>query len=165
MKIDEALYQIKQRIKMHELEGTTSNENEREKTLLDYITNLQARDKYFCERMEKYCLEEKELLNKNIKLENKITNLQKERNNLKTSLDESSEIVGELEKENNILKENAEHNDKVVDKVKWNEMIYKGRIEKAIEYIEENEFYLDYKTGACIKGVMPLLDILKGEDK
>ena len=45
---------------MHELEGTTSNENEREKTLLDYITNLQARDKYFCERMEKYCLAAKE---------------------------------------------------------------------------------------------------------
>lgn len=38
------------------------------------------------------------------------------------------------------------------------------RIEKAIEYIEQNEFYLDYKTGACIKGVMPLLDILRGED-
>lgn len=36
---------------------------------------------------------------------------------------------------------------------------------KAIEYIEQNEFYLDYKTGACIKGVMPLLDILKGVDK
>jgi hypothetical protein len=37
-------------------------------------------------------------------------------------------------------------------------------ITKAIEYIENNEFYLDYKTGACIKGVMPLLDILRGED-
>lgn len=41
MKIDEALYQIKQRIKMHELEGTTNSVNEREKTILDYITNLQ----------------------------------------------------------------------------------------------------------------------------
>ena len=39
------------------------------------------------------------------------------------------------------------------------------KIDKAIEYIKENEFYLDYKTGACIKGVMPLLNILKGEDK
>ena len=35
------------------------------------------------------------------------------------------------------------------------------RIDKAIEYIKENEFYLDYKTGSCIKGVMPLLHILQ----
>jgi archaellum component FlaC len=41
MNKDEAIYQIKQRIKMHELEGTTSIENEREKALLNYITNLQ----------------------------------------------------------------------------------------------------------------------------
>ena len=41
MTIDEALYQIKQRIKMHELEDTTNIANEREKALLDYITNLQ----------------------------------------------------------------------------------------------------------------------------
>ena len=40
-----------------------------------------------------------------------------------------------------------------------------NRINDAIEYIEQNEFYLDYKTGACIKGVMPLLNILRGEDK
>ena len=44
MKIDEALYQIKQRIKMHELEGTTSNENEREKALLNYIAYLQRKE-------------------------------------------------------------------------------------------------------------------------
>lgn len=37
---------------------------------------------------------------------------------------------------------------------------YEEKIDKAIEYIKENEFYLDYKTGACIKGVMPLLEIL-----
>lgn len=46
-----------------------------------------------------------------------------------------------------------------------NEKILQSRIEKAIEYIEQNEFYLDYKTGACIKGVMPLLNILRGEYK
>ncbi len=39
------------------------------------------------------------------------------------------------------------------------------RIGNAIEYIKTNEFYLDYKTGACIKGVMPLLNILQGENK
>ena len=37
-------------------------------------------------------------------------------------------------------------------------------IKEAREYIKQNEFYLDYKTGACIKGVMPLLEILKGEE-
>lgn len=36
---------------------------------------------------------------------------------------------------------------------------------KAKEYIKENEFYLDYKTGACIKGVMPLLKILGGKSE
>ena len=37
-------------------------------------------------------------------------------------------------------------------------------IKEVREYIKQNEFYLDYKTGACIKGVMPLLEILdKGE--
>ena len=34
-----------------------------------------------------------------------ISNLQRERNNFKTALDESSEIIGELEEENNKLKE------------------------------------------------------------
>lgn len=38
---------------------------------------------------------------------------------------------------------------------------YKETIDKAIKYIKANEFYLDYSTGACIKGVMPLLNILK----
>lgn len=49
--------------------------------------------------------------------------------------------IKHLQKENEILKENAEHNDKVVDKAKWNEMIYKSRIDKAIEYIKENSVY------------------------
>lgn len=35
--INEALYQLKQRIMMHEIGGTTSNQNEREKVLLNYI--------------------------------------------------------------------------------------------------------------------------------
>ena len=48
--INEALYQIKQRIKMHEIDGTTSNENEREKALLDYINKLQERVDYLIDR-------------------------------------------------------------------------------------------------------------------
>ncbi|MBR3116515.1 MAG: hypothetical protein IKF36_01415 [Bacilli bacterium] len=48
----------------------------------------------------------------------------------------------------------------------YRKKIYKleKRINKAIKYIEENEFYYDYKTGACVKGVIPLLNILRGED-
>lgn len=38
-------------------------------------------------------------------------------------------------------------------------------IKEVREYIKQNEFYLDYKTGACIKGVMPLLEILDKVDK
>ncbi len=37
-------------------------------------------------------------------------------------------------------------------------------IKEVREYIKENEFYLDYKTGACIKGVIPLLEILDKEN-
>lgn len=40
-----------------------------------------------------------------------------------------------------------------------------NQICKAIEYVKTNEFYLDYKTGACVKGVMPLLEILEGSDE
>ena len=47
----------------------------------------------------------------------------------------------------------------------WISVVLVANIVKdKIEYIKENEFYLDYKTGACIKGVIPLLEILdKGE--
>ena len=56
------------------------------------------------------------------------------------------QIKGRLEAIQVILKENQK---------------YKEVIAKAIKYIKANEFYLDYSTGACIKGVMPLLNILK----
>ena len=54
MKIDDALYQIQQRIKMHELEQTTSVENEREKVLLNYINKLQDRINKAIEYIENY---------------------------------------------------------------------------------------------------------------
>lgn len=50
MKIDEALYQIQQRIKMHELEQTTSVENEREKVILNYINKLQKQLDFMIDR-------------------------------------------------------------------------------------------------------------------
>lgn len=43
MSTEEALNQIKQRIMMHKLDNTTSNENEREKVILNYINELQDR--------------------------------------------------------------------------------------------------------------------------
>lgn len=64
-----------------------------------------------------------------------------------------------LEIENEILKENAIHNDKVVDNARWNEMIYKSRIDKAVEYIKSN--YIDNP----IEFKKDLLKILKGSDK
>ena len=57
---------------------------------------------------------------------------------IKLLLDYITNLQQELEEENERLKENAIHNDKVVDKAKWNEMIYKSRCEKAIEYIKEH---------------------------
>ncbi len=59
------------------------------------------------------------------------------------------DYITNLQKENEMLKDNAIHNDKVVDKARWNEMIYKSRIEKAVEYIKlyasyDNNFCLDY---------------------
>ena len=79
--------------------------------------------------------------------------------NLQQIEQDHKRINCELRKENEILKENAIHNDKVVDKAKWNEMLYKSRNEKAIEYIKDNLYYLvdnDDKN---------LLNILNGGDK
>ena len=101
-----------------------------------------------------------------------ITNLKEENERLKEDITAMNDYIGKIQKENNILKENAEHNDKVVDKAKWNEMIYKSRNEKAIEYLTDD--------GVCIlnKGMKEneqlvwtwenyydLLDILQGSDK
>ena len=54
MNKEEAIFQLKQRIKMHKLEETTSNENEREKTLLDYITNLEQENERLLKTQEMY---------------------------------------------------------------------------------------------------------------
>ena len=69
------------------------------------------------------------------KVRDYITNLQQENNNLKTSLDESQEVVIDLQQE-------KEHLDKVNCHLrkKINNDIYKSRIEKTIEYIENNDF-------------------------
>ena len=77
------------------------------------------------------------------------------------------DCITNLREENKILKENAEHNDKVVDKAKWNEMIYKSRNEKAIEYIKnKQELNKMFGTITLSKNSQnELLNILNGGDK
>ena len=85
-----------------------------------------------------------------------ITNLQEELKELRIDY---SMVVAEdkkLKEENEILKENAIHNDKVVDNAKWNEMIYKSRINKANEYCELNKEYTPR--------LIDVANILKGSD-
>ena len=53
------------------------------------------------------------------------------------------DYITNLQEENNILRQNAEHNDKVVDKARWNEMLYKGRNERAIEYVKNHSIIFD----------------------
>jgi hypothetical protein len=54
MSTEEALNQIKQRIMMHKLDNTTSNENEREKVILNYINELQNRINKAVEYINKF---------------------------------------------------------------------------------------------------------------
>lgn len=54
-----------------------------------------------------------------------------------------------------------EYEDYLIDQLQQKE----NKEKELREYIKQNEFYLDYKTGACIKGVMPLLEILDKENK
>lgn len=64
--INEALYQIKQRIKMHEIDGKTSNENEREKIILNYINKLQERIDFLIDKND----EKEDRINKAIEFVN-----------------------------------------------------------------------------------------------
>lgn len=84
-----------------------------------------------------------------------ITNLQDRIKELEAINEEHRKINGKLREENEILKKNAEHNDKVVDKARWNEMVYKSRIDKAIEYCENNKEYTPR--------LIDIIDILKGD--
>ena len=79
------------------------------------------------------------------------------------------DYITNLQEENERLKENAIHNDKVVDKAKWNEMLYKSRIEKAIEYLEKSmnnpQPYYKYLFGdenGKVENLDKLLNILQG---
>lgn len=90
-----------------------------------------------------------------------ITNLQQELKEANESITWWSNRFKAIQQENERLKANirTQKSRRRLQTRKKND--YKSRCEKAIEYIKENEFYLDYKTGACIKGVMPLLNILQ----
>ena len=106
------------------------------KLILDCITDLQERkitkedvDKYFKENM---CVSFDKFIE---------------------NWNEQEEWTNYYRKENKRLKENAIHNDKVVDKAKWNEMLYKSRCKKALEYNNKN---IHSRT---------LNNILRGSDK
>ena len=74
------------------------------------------------------------------------------------------DYITNLQEENKILRQNAEHNDKVVDKARWNEMLYKGRNKKAIEYIKEHQ-RKDEFLNLNEWQTRDLLNILEGDDK
>lgn len=79
-------------------------------------------------------------------------------------LDEKAkDKLKKMQEENKILKENAEHNDKVVDKARWNEMIYKSRCEKGIEYIKDWQSF-PHTNGSTHNELRNLLNILQGEN-
>lgn len=88
----------------------------------DYIINLQQEN----ERANQYIDFYKDLVNK-----------QSKRNSRQRLANQKQQdLILKLQQENERLKDNAIHNDKVVDKARWNEMIYKSRCEKAVEYIK-----------------------------
>lgn len=91
--------------------------------LLDYITNLQQENEHFRTQVNTYENPDDYTL-------------------FYMWLDaKAKDKMKQLQEENERLKENAIHNDKVVDNAKWNEMIYKSRCVKAIEYITNNKLY------------------------
>ena len=67
-------------------------------------------------------------------------------------------VITNLQQENEILRKNAEHNDKVVDKARWNEMLYKSRIDKATAlYLKELNKMQEVDKLAC-----DMFNILEG---
>ena len=85
----------------------------------------------------------------------------------KEHLVEMFNYITNLQEENERLKENSIHNDKVVDKAIWSEMIYKSRIGKAIEQLEELYEIAkeqDSDNVNLIDRLEVILNILRGED-
>lgn len=72
-----------------------------------------------------------------------------------------NDFILNCEKNNKKLEKDIEYYKNKSQRLQQENQKYKETIDKAIKYIKANEFYLDYSTGACIKGVMPLLNILK----
>lgn len=139
-------------------QGTSFNTDEYEASiLLDYITNLQEKVSQY-ENPDDYTLFYMWL---DEKAKDKMKKLKEENERLKEDITTMNNYIDKIQKENNILKENAEHNDKVVDKAKWNEMIYKSRNEKAIEYLGINEEILETCEIYDVNGI-EVYKILRG---
>jgi len=131
---------------------------EMEKAKNNIIVKLGDEYKSTIDDLQKHCLNQK----------TKITNLEQENKQYKEYVKELKESLMNYHIKNNKLIENAIHNDKVVDKARWNEMLYKSRIDKAIEYIKEkttNEYTgeeLGYSDNIDYEH---LLNILTGGDE
>lgn len=116
------------------------------KTLLYYITNLQQIEQDHKETNATLMSELAKLEEENednlrcIKsLKEQLESVINENQKLLEKWYKNNDNIVNLISENERLKENAIHNDKVVDKAKWNEMIYKSRCEKGIEYINTHK--------------------------
>lgn len=81
------------------------------------------------------------------------------------------DYITNLQQENEILRKNAKHNDKVVDKARWNEMLYKQRIDKANELLQRHnedtgDIYYKYNN-RFVKSELKerLSEVLNGSDE
>ena len=140
--------------------------------LLDYITNLQKKyDKALTDLVKES--------HTRMELENKITDLQEENEKLLEKFSNKIEEVSDLIKENERLKERCEYLQRSC-KRKEEQMLdyrmeymeqedYKSRNEKAIEFIEHENFkrkLLGFSENKYLKNIQKeLIEILKGEDK
>ena len=132
--------------------------------LYDYITNLQTIEQQYSA-----------ILSENVELENKITNLQEELEEQKRIEQASLDTINNLQEENERLKE-IEKEHKNCTRKHWqqkcaehcaNEMIYKSRIDKAVEYIKEcidsEDIYEQFLSTGETKEILNILNGGKNE--
>ena len=116
----------------------------RDERLLDCITNLQEEVKSANESITWWT--------------NRFNALQKETNNLKTSLDESQEVIADYKRENDKLTQELN-----ICMIERNN--YLSRIDKAIEIIKKYNIYFDDSGREQEYIPKELLNILERDDK
>ena len=127
---------------------------EMEKAKNNIIVKLGDEYSSTIDELVKHCLNQK----------TKIKELEQKYDKALTDLVKESHRRMELEEESERLKENAIHNDKVVDQARWNEMLYKGRIDKAIPMLKELNIKIKeiLRIGIDIKEIGDIENILNG---